>query len=90
MSYTQEQYLPSIVPYLLEVVTESEVVFEEEEEEEEEEGDGEDGSGSVGGGFKVTVEEGYVNSKKAALDALGAMATHSGVAFAPQVLTYVG
>ena len=76
-------YLPSLVPFLLNVISESEVVFtggdqaDEEEEEEWEDGDDE------GGDYRLNVEEGFINSKKAALTAIGALAEHTKDAFLP-------
>lgn len=84
MHVAYESYMPTLVPYLLEVVNESEVVVyspegdDEEEDEEYEEGDEDDG-----GKYRIQVEEGFINSKKAALTALGALAEHTKQLFLP-------
>jgi hypothetical protein len=83
MGKAYQSYLPSLVPFLLEVVSENELVFvkndSEDEEEEQEEGEEEE----EGGDYRVHVEEGFVNAKKAALTALGALAEHTHELYAP-------
>lgn len=75
-----ESYMPTLVPFLLEVVSESELVQLVGEEDDDDED--EDGAGGLGD-YRVNVEEGFVNSKKAALTALGALAEHTKQCFAP-------
>jgi hypothetical protein len=78
-----EPYMPSLVPYLLEVINESEVMLVsnkedgDDDDEPDEEGEGDDDD------YRVHVEEGFVNSKKAALTALGALAEHTKELFYP-------
>ncbi|MGB4191691.1 MAG: hypothetical protein WBJ81_04000, partial [Rickettsiales bacterium] len=88
MTKAYEPYMPTLVPYLLEVIAESEIVLlndgeEGEEDEEPEEGDEEDEDGN----YRVHVEEGFVNAKKAALTALGALAEHTKELFYPYLQT---
>ena len=73
-------YLAALVPKLLDVITENELVVagpDDEEEEDDEEGsdDGKD--------MRINVHEGFINGKKAALTAIGAMAQYTKEAFAP-------
>lgn len=79
-----EPYMPSLVPYLLEVISESELVLlqpgeDGEDEDADEEGEGADEDGN----YRVHVEEGFINAKKAALTALGALAEHTNELFYP-------
>ena len=81
MGKAYEPYMPQLVPFLLEVIAESEIVLlnnEEENEDDDEEGDEDDE-----GDYRVHVEEGFVNAKKAALTALGALAEHTKELFYP-------
>jgi len=71
-----DSYLPSLVPFLLEVVAESEVVLlgrEKDDDDDDDEEEEEDDDSNL----RIHVEEGFVNTKKAALTALGALAEHT-------------
>jgi hypothetical protein len=81
-----QNFLPTLVPYLLDVVEESEIV-KYEDEDEDEEGEAEEGEAGEDddelGDYRLNVMEGFVNSKKAALTALGAIAEHTQELFVP-------
>jgi len=80
-------YMPTMVPVLIEVVSESEIFVPDDEDEEAVDEDDEDYDGM--GNYRVNVEEGFVNAKKAALTALGALAEHTKEDFAPYLqMTY--
>jgi hypothetical protein len=93
-------YLPSRVPMLIDVVNEPEIFIPDEDEEEDDEqplgqqvavgGDDDDDEDEDDmGNYRVNVEEGFINSKKAALTALGALAEHTKAAYAPYLkVTY--
>ena len=81
MGKAYESYMPSLVPFLLEVIGESELMLLSPEEGEDEDDEDEEGDGN--GGYQVQVEEGFINAKKAALTALGALAEHTQEAFYP-------
>lgn len=78
--------LPQIVPILLSVAQEAELRKEDEDDEdenykppaagEEEEDDDDDN-------YLLTVDDGVINTKKAAVGALGALASNCGVSFEP-------
>lgn len=80
-----QHFLPQLVPYLLEVIQESELVkFGSDDEDEEEEDDEEiDEDDDFMGDYRLNVMEGFVNTKKAALTALGAIAEHTNALFVP-------
>ena len=62
-----QPYLDRLVPLLLDVVMESELVTDEDDEEEEQDEDDEEGPSNV----FINIQDGFVNNKKAALTALG-------------------
>ena len=76
--------LKQLVEHLLTVIQESELVMgggdDEDDDEDEDEDDGEaigdddDDDDDVGGRIRLNVHEGFINTKKAALTALGALA----------------
>lgn len=91
-------YISLVLPRIIESLEESEVV-EIGDSDEEEEGEGDEGAahggaqggeGSDGGSsavsLRLNVEEGFINTKKAALTALGAICEHSGASFAPFIV----
>lgn len=85
-------YLPSVVPFLCEVAQEAEVVHtvddddDDEEEEEAEPGVAEDDDFDPND-LHVNLTEGFVNTKRAAVIALGALAEHTGQAYFPFLQT---
>lgn len=83
MGKAYEPYMPALVPYLLEVISESELVLlspeDKDDEDDAEEGEG----GDEDDNYRVHVEEGFINAKKAALTALGALAEHTHELFFP-------
>ncbi|RYG70419.1 hypothetical protein EON64_00200 [archaeon] len=86
-------YVSLVLPRIIETLEESEVVeigdSDEDEEGEGEEGGAHGGEGSDGGStvsLRLNVEEGFINTKKAALTALGSICEHSGVSFAPFIV----
>lgn len=83
MGKAYEPYMPALVPYLLEVIAESEVVLLSNKEDGDEEDDADEEEGDEDDDYRVHVEEGFVNSKKAALTALGALAEHTKELFFP-------
>lgn len=79
-----DEHLESLVPHLLDVIRESELsAFTDEDDvlanDSDEDGDDDDSDGN----FHLNVEEGFINSKKAALSAIGSLAEHTGAAFFP-------
>eukprot|EP01038_Epipyxis_sp_PR26KG_P004790 gene4790-6717_t len=90
-----ENFLPTLVPYLLQVISESEIIImpggDNDEDEEEEDEDAEnDGNGDTeddedSGDYRLNIQEGFINSKKAALTALGALAQHTEELFSPYI-----
>lgn len=91
-TFSFASYLPSLIPHLFQVIGESELteyVDEEDAEEEEEEtakttleSQGEDDDDDLGD-FELNVEEGFVNTKKAAITAIGALAQYTKHLFSP-------
>lgn len=82
------RYLPTVVPTLIEVVNESELVPGDDDESDDD--DDEVGSQDLGDHEEngdttlfINCAEGFVNGKKAALTALGACAEHCGAHFGP-------
>ena len=73
--------LPALVPVLLHVVEESELRKDEDDEDDEEYVPGDDSDDEDG--MYVNIEDGFVNTKKAAVGALGALAEHCGQAYEP-------
>ena len=84
-----DSHLEMLVPQLLNVITEPEIVsMEDEDDEEEGEGDAHGGDededeDDEGGDVRLNVMEGFVHTKKAALSAIGALAQYTGAAFFP-------
>lgn len=84
-------FLANLVPGILEVIQESELVqfSNESDDEEDDEGaggagdDDEDDEGSDMGDYRINVMEGFINTKKAAITALGALAEHTKEHFYP-------
>jgi len=81
-------FLPELVPFLLGVVEESEVTIHQEgdedvEEDDDEEDDEDEDGDEEEGDYRLNVQEGFINSKKAALTAIGALAENTLEAFAP-------
>lgn len=87
MTHAFDPHLQNLVPHLLEVISESELApytgddddvlggLDDEDEVDE------DGNEQ----FHLTTHEGFVNSKKAALCAIGSLADHTGASFYPYV-----
>lgn len=82
-----QNFLPELVPYLLDIVEEDEILKCDEDDEEDQEEDGGDdneaGDDEDVGDYRLNVMEGFVNTKKAALTALGAVAEHTQELFFP-------
>lgn len=88
-------YTSELLPFILETLEESEVVqFVDEDEEDDEPAGGAAAAGASGAGggeeddeddgsYRINVEEGFINTKKAALTALGALAEHTKQLFCP-------
>lgn len=82
-------YLSGLIPGILEVIQESEIVnfTNEDDEDDEDDGgvgdDGEEEDSDMGGDYRINVMEGFINTKKAAITALGALAEHTKEHFYP-------
>lgn len=78
-----DPYLEALVPHLLRVITETELIAgggsDDEEEDEDADEDGEESGKYV----RPNEYEGFINNKKAALTAIGAMAEYTKASFAP-------
>jgi len=75
-------YLSQLVPHLLQVVGESEIDDDAEDEDDQDDDDeDEEGDKMV----SLNVHEGFINNKKAAITALGALAEHLKEVFAPWI-----
>jgi hypothetical protein len=88
MSTAFNPYLPNLVPYLLEVINESELsIYSSEDDEEDEDEDDDDvkEDDDEGGDYRLNIQEGFINSKKAALTAIGALAEHTKENFYPYI-----
>ena len=88
-------FLPNIVPVLLDVVNEPELMMSDDEDEDDDDevtsqdlaqGDDDDEHPSS---FYINNAEGFVNGKKAALTALGSFGEHCGSHFAPHLESVV-
>jgi importin-4 len=78
-----DPYLEKLVPFLIEAATENELTSAgDEEDEEDKDHDGEDDD-DESGCLYLNVHDGFINTKKAALTALGSMAEHTQEGFAP-------
>lgn len=81
--------LAQIVPYIVETIQESELIEMVDEDEEDDEEEHHEGGADHEGGddddsvqdIRLNVEEGFINTKKAALTALGALVEHTGPLF---------
>lgn len=83
MGDTFNDHLASLVPHLLDVIRESELsAFTDDDDVLAGDSEDEDDDDSQGN-FHLNVEEGFINSKKAALSAIGSLAEHTGAAFFP-------
>lgn len=80
-----EMYLGEMVPYLIGVLSESELSVMEnvDDEEDDEEYDENADEESDNRRIQLNVQEGFINSKKAALTAIGALAEHTKELFFP-------
>lgn len=81
-----EPFLGKLVPYILEVAQESEIFRVENEDEEDDNQDQdyeEDEEDDDDDGYRLNIMEGFINTKKAALTALGALAEHTQELFIP-------
>lgn len=83
------QFLPTLVPLLLEAAEESEVVFNGPDDDEEENvdvvADEDDDDEDNDGNYRIKVEEGFINTKMAAITALGELASVTKGDFQPYV-----
>lgn len=84
-----DPHLKDLVAHLTEIIEESELTQVDDDEEEEEEEEEEDDD-YQGGGYRLNVHEGFINTKKAALTALGALAEHTKVSFYPYLEDSMG
>ena len=75
-------YLASLVPHLKEVIAESEIVYGDDKEDEEDEDIDEDDDDDDGG-IRVNAQDGFVNTRRAALTALGSLAEYTKEQFFP-------
>jgi importin-4 len=87
MGHGFDPYLATLMPHLLGVVTENELITgdgldDDEDEEEDHLVEDDEGSGD-GKDMRLNVHEGFINNKKAALTAIGAMAEYTKESFAP-------
>ena len=81
-------YLAELVPHLLAVITENELITGGDTDDDEDNDDDlnieDDDEGSDDGkNLRLNVLDGFINNKKAALTAIGAMAEYTKEAFAP-------
>jgi importin-4 len=84
MGATFNDHLASLVPHLLDVIRESELsAFTDEDDVLAGDSDEDEDDDDSEGNFHLNVEEGFINSKKAALSAIGSLAEHTGAAFFP-------
>lgn len=92
MKNTFDQHLETLIPHLIEVVSESELApftdepdmlvgLDDDEGDEFEDDDNEQ--------FHLTTHEGFVNTKKAALCAIGSLADHTGASYYPYLETTI-
>ena len=87
MGHGFDPYLATLMPHLLGVVTENELITgegldDDEDDEEDQNIEDDEGSGE-GKDMRLNVHEGFINNKKAALTAIGAMAEYTKESFAP-------
>ena len=84
MGHTFDAHLHEMVPFLAGVIREPELSpFEDAETKLAELGADDDEEEDEGGKFLLNTHDGFVDTKKAALTALGALAEHTGKAFYP-------
>jgi importin-4 len=86
MGHGFDPYLATLLPHLLAVITENELIAgadsDDEDVDDDQNGDDDDGS-DRGKDMRLNVHEGFINNKKAALTAVGAMAEYTKESFAP-------
>ena len=82
MGHGFDPYLATLLPHLLAVITENELIPGGDSDGEDADADDEDGS-DPGKDMRLNVHEGFINNKKAALTAVGAMAEYTKESFAP-------
>lgn len=77
------------MPHLQEVVAKTEIIYGDDNDEEKDADDeyDEDFDDDGDGGVRVNVQDGFVNTRKAALTALGSLAEHTKAAFFPYLET---
>lgn len=87
-----EAHMPGLVTCIFSVIEESEIMRLEDVDDDEDGGvdegaddDDEDGSEDYGD-YRLNVMEGFINTKKAAITAAGALAEHTGQAFTPYLV----
>jgi hypothetical protein len=79
-----DPYLSTLMPHLLAVITENELIQGDDSDiEEGEDHEGDEEEGSEPGTMRLNVADGFINNKKAALTAIGAMAEYTKESFAP-------
>lgn len=81
MGAGMEPYLNDLTPHLLEIISDSEVVFTGEDPDEGEEYDPDDDDGGV----EIRGDMGFINNKKAAITAIGALARYTKQLFFPHL-----
>lgn len=95
-NYQGVNYISELVPYIQEVIQESEVIEIDDDEEDDDEdaaggghgghdADGGDDDDEDDGDYRLNFDDGFVNTKKAALTALGALAQHTKQLFFPYI-----
>ena len=82
MGSAYKEHLETLVPHLLDVIREGELTALADEDDVLGD-DSEDDDENSEGNFHLNVEEGFINSKKAALSAIGSLAEHCGADFYP-------
>lgn len=80
MTRAFDPLLPTLVPHLLEIIAQSEL---EPVDGEQEDLDGDEDDEDGANDYHINVQEGFVNNKKGALTALGALAQYTLEAFFP-------
>lgn len=80
-------YLAELVPHLLAVITENELTVADTDDEDNDDDEdhliGDEEGSDAGKDMRLNVHDGFINTKKAALTAIGAMAEYTKEAFAP-------
>eukprot|EP00604_Paraphysomonas_vestita_P001190 CAMPEP_0174822840 /NCGR_PEP_ID=MMETSP1107-20130205/19050_1 /TAXON_ID=36770 /ORGANISM="Paraphysomonas vestita, Strain GFlagA" /LENGTH=571 /DNA_ID=CAMNT_0016043059 /DNA_START=425 /DNA_END=2137 /DNA_ORIENTATION=+ len=93
MKNTFDQHLETLIPHLLEVIAESELAPYTDDTDilvglDDDEG-GDDDFEDDNEQYHLTTHEGFVNTKKAALCAIGSLADHTGASFYPYLETTI-